>query len=838
MQNITRIFICYRQVDGKETANWLYKHLQGRPLLPIDDRVESPLLEVYFDQATPAVGNWKELHRPSLEASQALLVVCTPGIFSRLSSDDWVHKEIDWWLENREAAPIIIDTTGEGERWIPPTVMRRWPNSQRLHINVRELQSSPEQEQLQNSELMIQRIIGGITASEATTRFEDLERQKILIKKQKRYLAAAALALLATVVAAMASIWFFQAAEREAKSNLAETLLQQATHAWQTGNSDFARILSAEALIYDQSQRTRDGAAFIHYFYNKNFTKAIEIFDRILKRDYIDFVNASASSHRAERYAHSLSIDSTLSNWITLTRSTGTSSEYDWVMRLGGLASRIERSIRSELRREKRNGSKLPDELISATAELAHLTYYGPTSENKAEECSSSLVSAATRLSELELKVHNRISKAAISLIDFEAKSWKDIQNRLSDNEVIVDYRKYGDRYSAWLLTHNNEPRRIDLGHVQEIDDLAADFLGWIRSTSNITRGIVVSLKETPFHRGEKLGAELRKLLWNPIQPYLPEGVDVVYIVPDSAVAAIPFAALPGSNEGTFLIDESMVFPYLTSAQDLIQSNESKSGEGILLIGDVGSDEALADLKKMLKKEEHFHSKCHVRSSFIDNLLPLPGTRQEVETIASLFATEDSAFKPDLLLGDEASEEQVRKKVTGHRILHFATHAWLDRLSMNHINPPFDSNTVDQNNLEAYLVTLDPTLRSGLHLRTTDVASGIQDGILSASEVAGLDLDGVDLVVLSGCDTAGSPSGGNGLIGLAAAFREAGAQSVVASLYAVADRETAMLMSYFYKFLKQGNSKAVALKEAMRTLKQSGVGPYYWAPFVAYGRLK
>lgn len=152
MQNISRIFICYRQVDGKETAHWLYKNLHGR-LLPdsINLGEEPSVLDVYFDQATPAIGNWQELHRPYLEASRAMLVICTPGIFSRLNSDDWVHKEIEWWLENRSAAPIIIDTTGEGVRWIPFPLMKRWPNAQRLQLSIQELQTNSEQERLQKN---------------------------------------------------------------------------------------------------------------------------------------------------------------------------------------------------------------------------------------------------------------------------------------------------------------------------------------------------------------------------------------------------------------------------------------------------------------------------------------------------------------------------------------------------------------------------------------------------------------------------------------------------------------------------------------------------------------
>jgi len=831
MQNISRIFICYRQVDGKETAHWLYENLHGR-LLPdsINLGEEPPVLDVYFDQATPAIGNWQELHRPYLESSRAMLVICTPGIFSRLNSGDWVHKEIEWWLENRSAAPIIIDTTGEDGRWIPLPLIKRWPNAQRLQLSIHELQMIPEQERLQKTELLVQRIIGGITASEATTQFEDLENQKASLKKQKRYLALAFLALLASVIASLTAFWFAKDSERVAKSNLATSLIQQATNAWDNSNSDFAKILSTEALIYDQSQATRDGAAAINYWYAENKDKAVDRFERILKRNYTNLLNASAAPHRSLKYAHSLSIDSLLSSWLTLTRETNNSG-YDWVLRLKGLASRIERSIHIELRHEKEHGSTLLDEMADAAAELARVTYHNGIGTNEVSECNASKNMAATKLSALELQVPKHLINVAIKSSNIGHESWKDIQSKLNDDEVLIDYQKYRDRYVVWLLTSKAEPRRIELGSAQEIEALTLRFSNLLKAGYEIKRGIgMLNLEKSPPGDYYFVGTALRKIIWEPIRQHFQGNERIVYIVPDSAIAAIPFSALPSANNNSYLLDEGLIFSFLTSAMDIIPENDNKSGDGVLLVGGVVNQKTSHKVNDL--------TKCFEKLIITDAALPpLPGTLKEVMDI-SIILPLDGIWKPYLFKGEEASEETVRKNISGRKILHFATHAWFAESIIRAALPSIDADTVEQDNLDSHLVFLDPTLRAGLHLGTTDVSKGFNDGVLSAPEVADLDLSGVDMVVLSGCDTAGSASGGNDLIGLASSFREAGAKTVVASLYSVSDSGTPDLMANFYKFLIRGDDKVTALHKSMEILKNSGQIPYVWAAFVVYGPLR
>jgi CHAT domain-containing protein len=136
------------------------------------------------------------------------------------------------------------------------------------------------------------------------------------------------------------------------------------------------------------------------------------------------------------------------------------------------------------------------------------------------------------------------------------------------------------------------------------------------------------------------------------------------------------------------------------------------------------------------------------------------------------------------------------------------------------------------------------------------------DGVLTALEVGELDLKGVELVVLSACQTGlGQSAGGEGLLGLQRAFQVAGARSVVASLWSISDDATRALMIDFYDNLwSKGLSKIEALRQAQLTMLRHGIErttaeagerglkladehptsanhlpPYYWAAFVLSG---
>ena len=157
MSKDLQIFLCYRQVDGSKAAKWLYEKMSGQLIKMTDaDQLE---IKVYLDLASPAISDWRALHQPTLERARALLYVCSPGAFAKLGAKDWVHKELDWWLTHRTTAPILIDITGEGDRWIPESIKNRWPNCQRVPLLLDEWQRQPEEERQEIEAGVLSRIL-------------------------------------------------------------------------------------------------------------------------------------------------------------------------------------------------------------------------------------------------------------------------------------------------------------------------------------------------------------------------------------------------------------------------------------------------------------------------------------------------------------------------------------------------------------------------------------------------------------------------------------------------------------------------------------------------------
>jgi CHAT domain-containing protein len=134
---------------------------------------------------------------------------------------------------------------------------------------------------------------------------------------------------------------------------------------------------------------------------------------------------------------------------------------------------------------------------------------------------------------------------------------------------------------------------------------------------------------------------------------------------------------------------------------------------------------------------------------------------------------------------------------------------------------------------------VDPLTHSGLVFSGVNTGGdGYEDGYLTALEVLGINLTGVDLVVLSACDTGvGNLHAGEGVIGLKRSFLAAGARSLVISLWKVPTIETRELIVAFFKQIKRGESKAEALRKAkLEIIRQGKTRPYYWAAFVLAGQ--
>lgn len=209
------------------------------------------------------------------------------------------------------------------------------------------------------------------------------------------------------------------------------------------------------------------------------------------------------------------------------------------------------------------------------------------------------------------------------------------------------------------------------------------------------------------------------------------------------------------------------------------------------------------------------------RAAALASLPRLPGTRREVETLATLFGEARS----QVYLGPRASEAKVQelqdsKTLAQAEIVHFATHGLL--------GGAFDGVS------EPALALAPPV--AGLPAEA--------DGLLTASEAGRLTLT-ADWVILSACDTAGAESiKGDGLGGLVQGFFSAGARNMLVSHWRVDDRAAEQLITRTLRKAHAGTAKAEALRQAMKALAEDtsrdqtslpNAHPAIWAPFVLVG---
>lgn len=244
----THVFICYRRNDGDWSAEWLHRSLDE--VVYTNYEGAASRLHVYYDKTAPGVADWKKLHFPSLQTAHALLLVCTPGIakdLSRRGHPDWVYEELRWWCKHRRVPPIVIDTTGEGDRWLPEEITKKWPNLNRIDLT-RADASAATPDSLVASRVR-DRIVETIRESDRSTVFENLEKFKKVNRRLAWALAGAFALLLAAGAAGFLAARYNSMAEdalRVAQSR--QLAAQSEVTRSQPGGFLVSTVLAVEAL--------------------------------------------------------------------------------------------------------------------------------------------------------------------------------------------------------------------------------------------------------------------------------------------------------------------------------------------------------------------------------------------------------------------------------------------------------------------------------------------------------------------------------------------------------------------------------------------------------------
>jgi CHAT domain-containing protein len=377
-------------------------------------------------------------------------------------------------------------------------------------------------------------------------------------------------------------------------------------------------------------------------------------------------------------------------------------------------------------------------------------------------------------------------------------------------------------RLGAFVLRPNEPPCWVELGPTLAITRYVS---AWRAS---------YGAGKQPAKDSPDPAVALRKLVWAPLEEKL-GGAKVILLAPDGDLTGLPFAALPGSKPGSFLLEEYtfVTIPVPQLLPDLLADPgpQPQRPTALLLVGDVDFGQPETTFQR------------------------LPATRTEINDIRDSFQTRFQR-PPQELRKTAASKQAVLAQLGRHNYLHLATHGFF---ADEKVESVFQA------------AARSPDLRAGLRLHQ-DVGGelpGLLSGVvfaganepdvqkrsaslLTALEASELDLRGVELVVLSACDTGrGRVAGGEGVLGLQRAFQVAGARTAVASLWAVQDGKTQELMSRFYEGLWDATNplgKAEALRRAQLALLREGyravprdepgrgpTPPYYWAAFVLSG---
>ena len=329
---------------------------------------------------------------------------------------------------------------------------------------------------------------------------------------------------------------------------------------------------------------------------------------------------------------------------------------------------------------------------------------------------------------------------------------------------------------------------------------------------------------------------DLYRLLWQPLAEYIDEG-DKVYFSPSGMLHTIALESLH-TPDGSCLSDKYGLVR-LTSTRELCKERQPKTYETGAVYGGLQYDvdqqrmtEVAAMNKTVLEESPVFALRGEDRG----NWNYLQGTKDEVEHIAGIMRQANIGC--ELYEGDLGNEESF-KALSGSNtdIIHLATHGYFiegEKADMNDFMQslsPLARQKTDS--------VIDPLLRSGLILSGgnrawlgQEVPEGIEDGVLTALEISTMNLSGTDMVVMSACETGLGDITSDGVFGLQRAFKMAGVQTLVMSLWKVDDNATRLMMQTFYEHLLSGMSKREAFNLAQAAVRAKYPEPYYWAGFV------
>jgi len=389
--------------------------------------------------------------------------------------------------------------------------------------------------------------------------------------------------------------------------------------------------------------------------------------------------------------------------------------------------------------------------------------------------------------------------------------TWRDVQKRLGNGDAAIEFVRFNvfeggeikvlRMYAAVAMTRDSSPILIPMA-----------------TEKNLTLWVLKDPSKLYSVNG--YGNALCKLVWFDILNYLEsQDINNIYFAPCGVLNRIAIESLPFDKESTVSYHYNLT--RLSSTRELVNKHNLHPNKSAALYGDL-----------FYRASAETMQQATTRSA----VGTLPYSKQEINEISLLLSGKQyHVNRLSQKQGTEASFKSLSGKSPS--ILHLSTHGFVNR--------PIEGDAMQRSGL---IMAYGARAWEG-----KSVPKDTEDGILTAAEIATLDLSGTDIVVLSACNTALGEVTTEGVWGLQRAFKQAGAQTIVMSLWQVDDEATAVFMQYFYEALLKGRqtlAKAVSIDEEMaehifdyphdalataqRRMRQHPQysSPYYWAGFI------
>ena len=426
------------------------------------------------------------------------------------------------------------------------------------------------------------------------------------------------------------------------------------------------------------------------------------------------------------------------------------------------------------------------------------------------------------------------------SFINGNEVKWSEIQDHLIDEDIAIEFYNIPEvqwhedgndvdgksRYCAVTLRKGYDtPHIIPLFTEDKLDGLDNE-----------------DLYETDI---------VYNLIWKPLEEEL-KGVKNIYFAADRELHKIGIEYVTTSDGKN--IGDLYNIHRLSSTRVLAENRGYGKKDKAVIYGGIKYDTDVATMETESRKYEHPKSRGLNPYYNLGDSLALRGSLEylngsliEAENINDMM--KEYNYNSTFLSGNDATEESF-KSLSGQAngIIHISTHGFYwteseaERKAGLNDRLMFMSQLGDNSrrNVEDKALTRTGLFMAGAKnaLGGIELPDDVDDGILTAQEIANLDLRGLDLVVLSACQTGMGDISGDGVFGLQRGFKKAGANSILMSLWDVSDTATPILMTEFYRNYLSGKSKQESLRLAQQYLRNYTDGeedysdPKYWAAFI------